>query len=291
MQQFVQQQEQQQNVTPHQQQPKDEKEYQFLLPNGWMAYEENSFNKHKYKTNINNNKKSNSKKIIINNNNNINNIIKIIQTTFSDYYNHNQNNKNNNNNKYHSKITLHQLQSSQFIPLDIEHKFQKYSPTTTTTTGSLQYFHNHFRSIEKTLLPNNNKPTTASSSAFLESYTLGLQSLSQSPIMAIIIITLIIVINHIVIIKNYEDFTKNLESILIQLFIEFFLIYYNYLYLNLHRHRKSFRRKSLAASSSSSSSPLTSFSCRRTQVLPQDLSLFCHHHRIMPINWVILNGL
>lgn len=253
--------------------------YQQLPMDRWMAYEK-SFNKHKYKSNINNN--NNNKNTTTTNIININNIIKLINT-FSVY---NNNNKKNHQHEQHNtflivlqtpqqrsqsqqhprKITLtiinlyvnsleyslnsQQQQQEPYNNLQYLHCGQKQHQATTPQL-SHNHNHHHFRSIEKTLLlPNNtitksyNVLSTSTSTSPL-SYniksiaTLGLKSLSVTSFMAISII-----VNKKNTIKNYEDFTKNLESILIQLFIELFLIYYNYLYLNLHRHRKSFRRKS-----------------------------------------------
>lgn len=252
--------------------------YQQLPMDRWMAYEK-SFNKHKYKSNINNNNNNNNKNTTTTANIiNINNIIKLINT-FSVY--NNNNNKNHQHEQHNTflivlqtpqqrsqsqqhprKITLtiinlnvnsleYSLNSRQQQPynnLQYLHCGQKQHQATTPQL-SHNHNHHHFRSIEKTLLLPNNTITKSynvlSTSTSPLSYniksiaTLGLKSLSVTSFMAISII-----VNKKNTIKNYEDFTKNLESILIQLFIELFLIYYNYLYLNLHRHRKSFRRKS-----------------------------------------------
>lgn len=247
--------------------------YQQLPMDRWMAYEK-SFNKHKYKSNINNN--NNNKNTTTTNIININNIIKLINT-FSVYNNNNKNHQHEQHNtflivlqtpqqrsqsqQHPRKITLtiinlyvnsleyslnSQQQQQPYNILQYLHCGQKQHQA---TTPQLSHNHNHHqcRSIEKTLLlPNNtitksyNVLSTSPLSYNIKSIaTLGLKSLSVTSFMAISII-----VNKKNTIKNYEDFTKNLESILIQLFIELFLIYYNYLYLNLHRHRKSFRRKS-----------------------------------------------
>lgn len=257
------------NAISSKQQQQHQMQQQQQLPYEWrMAYEK-SFNKHKYynKNNNTNNSNNNNQTII-----NINNIIKIMNI-YSDYYNIN----NNDNNRYHQHVTLlqqppqPQSQSQQDTKTTEIISIEK-SPLNSSKSSSYQQQHpTHFRSIKKTFLPyttksntnilDHNMTTTPKSSSlssksvssFLKPFatTPGLQSL-ESSIMAIIKRN-----RNSTIIKNYEDFTTNLESILIQLFIEFFLIYYNYLYLNLHRHRKSFRRKSMSSSSSSSSASAT----------------------------------
>lgn len=358
------QQEIQQIIIEWQEEKHQPKQKHHQLPDEWMAYEK-SFNKHKYKQHYNNNNNDNDMNTI--NNDNINNIIKIINT-IRDYnittnkYKHqieqtvnhdtllqkpNTNTTintttNNNNNYIHTTTTANNHVKSKeyfFYNINISHSLQRryghqqQQEQQQQIPQQKQYYHIHFRSIEKTF-PNIKHPRRNPSqfiiNTIITSLSLPIQISSscssfnisssassfytKSPIVNItdtqqsyssVIESLNNFktnhnINTNIIMKDYNDFTTNLESILIQLFIEFFLIYYNYLYLNLHRHRKSFRRKSPSMSaitfspSSLVGKPPADEGILASALKEEEASsyyLFCHQQMSIILNYSYPNTL
>ena len=242
----------------YQQQKQHQKQQQ------WQSIEllanENSFIKHKY--------------------NNNNNILKIIITI----RNYNNNNYNNNNHEHDTlkqqqqqkeqqkqpqqhHLTKQQIENNSQNTIDVKPKTAINNYSFNTPINAIIHHKQPFRSIEKTSIAYASYPQQFNTT-HTNNYTLSSSSASSSflkPCPNKTKTSYSSNKNNSIVVQR-ENFT-NLKSILIRFFMEFFLIYYNNLYLNLHRHRKSFRRKSSLPFSLSSLKTLTLF-------IKQDMPIF-----------------